>query len=260
MKRDRILRAGSLFFLALTVLLYFRAPVPPGSDETVRMMIRSALPRLSGSAAILLAIIGERFRLTRRPAVFDLAVLLPALLVVLDNLPWYALLFEGNRVGERSLLGWIVLESLAVGLFEELVFRGMFLPFALRRYARNRKTLFLTVLVSSAVFGLVHLFNLIEGAGIGPTLMQVGYSTLIGGMCAIVLIRTGNLIHCVLLHALFDFGGILPLALTDDAPENPVTVVVKVAIAVCVGVWMILLLLRTPPETIRIVPGEEKDK
>jgi hypothetical protein len=37
----------------------------------------------------------------------------------------------------------------------------------------------------------------------------VGYSFLIGGMLGTVLIKTENLWVCVILHALFDFGGLI---------------------------------------------------
>lgn len=257
MTRNRILHIGCLIFFVLTALLYILFPESKAGDQA-QQLIRAALPRLTGSAAILLAVAGERLRLFRRPVVRDLAVLLPALLVALDNLPWYALFCEGNRVERWDLVGWIALESLAVGLLEEITFRGLVLPLAWRRYAKTRRSLFLTVLIGSAAFGLIHLANLLEGAGLLPTLLQVGYSTLIGGMCAIVLLRTGNLIWCILLHAIFDFGGALPLALANGAPENALTVAVKVAIALGVGAWMIVLLLRTEPKTGRAFFGESK--
>ena len=39
--------------------------------------------------------------------------------------------------------------------------------------------------------------------------MQMGYSLLIGGMCAIGYLVTGNFYNAVLLHFIFNIGGLL---------------------------------------------------
>ena len=104
------------------------------------------------------------------------------------------------------------------------------------------------MVVSSAVFGLVHLVNLLEGAGIGPTVLQVGYSFLIGGMCAIVLLKTGNLIYCVLLHGIYDLGGGLIPTLGRGALWDTPTVILTAVLAVIVTAWLFFVLLRIEPK------------
>jgi len=92
------------------------------------------------------------------------------------------------------------------------------------------------------------LVNLLEGAGFGATVLQVGYSFLIGGMCSIVLLKTGNLLYCILLHGIYDFGGgLIPTLGSGELWDTP-TVVLTVILSVIVIVWMLLLLWRVTPE------------
>ena len=39
--------------------------------------------------------------------------------------------------------------------------------------------------------------------------MQIGYSLLIGGMCSIAFLKTGNFYNAILLHFVFNIGGML---------------------------------------------------
>ena len=106
----------------------------------------------------------------------------------------------------------------------------------------------MTALISSALFGLIHLANLLEGAGVVETLMQVGYSFLIGGMCSIVLLKTRNILPCILLHTIFDFCGSLIPTLGSGEIWNPPTILFTAVLAVAVSVWMIYLLCGVKPE------------
>ena len=59
---------------------------------------------------------------------------------------------------------------------------------------------------SSVIFGIVHLSNIFV-ASPGAVLLQMGYSALIGGLCCMVLLETGNIWLCVIIHALYNFAG-----------------------------------------------------
>ena len=76
--------------------------------------------------------------------------------------------------------------------------------------------------------------------------MQVGYSFLIGGMCTIVLLKTGNLIYSILLHAVYDLGGNL-LQIGGGARWDTVTVILTVLIGLVVSAVMIAVLLKIDP-------------
>lgn len=105
-------------------------------------------------------------------------------------------LAAGLRIESWSSFMFLVVMELVVGFSEELVFRGLILR-ALLPTGMTR-----AVLVSSALFGLVHLGNIVYGASVAVTLFQVvGVFAFGVGMAAIVL-RTGALWPAMLIHAL----------------------------------------------------------
>ena len=73
--------------------------------------------------------------------------------------------------------------------------------------------------------------------GILDVLLQVGYTFLIGGMFAVMMLKTNNVWLCVIIHALFDFGGLLAFEIADGNPwENPVFWILTIACGIlCVG-------------------------
>ena len=85
---------------------------------------------------------------------------------------------------------------LCVGFLEELIFRG-FLFEALRK-----KNLKIAVIVSSLTFGAGHIINLFNGSGmsLNRVLVQIVMAILIGFLFAIVYLRSGSLIPCILSH------------------------------------------------------------
>ena len=106
---------------------------------------------------------------------------------------------------------------------------------------------FLALILSSAVFAVVHLVNLFMGAGLGATVLQIGYSFLIGGMCSVVLMKTGSIWHCVLLHAVYNFcGGVVPTLGGGDWWDTP-TVILTVVLSVLVTAYVVVMLFRMDP-------------
>ena len=245
--RDKICRAlvalGGLAFLLFWIL----DPIF-STDETEQRLIRSVISHLLGSWVFVALLLFLRYRVWNRPPLASLAVLVPALLVVVNNLPLLAMINGQARLERWDLLLLFALDSLLIGVFEEFAFRGTLFLVILEKHRANSKQIFMTSLISSAAFGLVHFANMLEGQGIVPTLMQVGYSFLIGGMCAIVLLKTGNLLFSILLHGIFDFcGGLMP-TLGDGTWWDTPTIIFTAVLAVAVSVWMLIVLIRIKPE------------
>ena len=192
-KRDLIFRIGALVAAFAFLMVWVLEPIF-SMDETAQMLCRSVVFRGLGSLVFLFVLLYLGFRVLHKPQLADLAVMLPSLAVAVNNFPILGFL-NGTVWTERQDLVWLfALDCLMIGAFEELAFRGVFLPVLLEKRRGSKKQILWTVIGSSAVFGLIHLVNLLEGAGIGATVLQVGYSFLIGGMCAIVLMKTGNLL------------------------------------------------------------------
>ena len=244
-KRDLISRIGALVAAFAFLMIWVLEPIF-SADETAQMLYRSVVFRGLGSLVFLFVLLYLGFRVLHKPRLADLAVVLPSLAVAVNNFPILGFL-NGTVWTERQGLVWLfALDCLMIGAFEELAFRGVFLPVLLEKRRGSKKQILWTVIGSSAVFGLIHLVNLLEGAGIGATVLQVGYSFLIGGMCAIVLMKTGNLLYCILLHGIYDFGGRWMTVGGGSLWDTP-TVVITVVLAVMVTAWMVWVFLRIQP-------------
>lgn len=250
MARDWICRIGAIAAAAVFVVFWIVDPVF-SSDPTAQTLWKSLISRLLGSVVFVFVLLYLRYRVWQKPRRGSLGAVLPALAVVVNNLPILALATGSARVEQTDLVWLFALDSLFIGVFEELAFRGVLFPVLLERHWDTKRGIVLTTVLSSAVFGLIHLVNLAEGAGFGPTILQVGYSFLIGGMCAIVLLRTGNLLFCILLHAVYDFcGGLLPTLGSGSWWDTP-TVIFTAVLAVAVTAWMLILLFHTEPKDVR---------
>ena len=139
----------------------------------------------------------------------SLLLVIPALLVAVNNLPIISLITGRCFVTESAL--WVALfavEHIAVAAFEEIAFRGVLFPYYLKK-CKSRLQVFICIAATSCVFGLYHLFNLVSGAGFGAVIRQVGYSALIGAMCATCMLITGDILVPIVLHAVYNFCGML---------------------------------------------------
>jgi membrane protease YdiL (CAAX protease family) len=172
------------------------------------------------------------------------AVLIPCLLVVINNFPIIALAIGDVNMVREDMLGLFVLDCLLIGVFEEVAFRGTIFLALLERRRASTKQIFWTTALSSAIFGLIHLANLLEGANPGATLLQVGYSFLIGGMCAICMLTTGTVWLPIFIHALYDFNGYLVPRLGEGVIWTPTTIALTAVVGVLVAAYTVILLIK----------------
>ena len=237
-----------LVCLPLLIYLEYGKPVLT-ADPVLAPLWQMTLTRTLGAIVFFALLWSEGYHVLnplQRPFGRALLFCLPAFLVVTNNLPIVALLTgDAYMVHHAPVYGVaFALRCLAIGLFEEAAFRGVILLMFARRRHTTRRGLLVAILLSSAVFGLIHLVNLFVGASPGDVFRQIGYSFLIGAMCAVVLFETRNLWLCVLLHALFDFCGHLVPTLGAGTWWDTPTVVVTVILAVATTVYMILKFAR----------------
>jgi len=92
---------------------------------------------------------------------------------------------------------------LFVGVFEELLTRGVLLVGLRRRLPE-----FGVWIASCVLFGLLHFLNVLAGAEVGATVVQVVFAASFGSTLYLARRLTGNLLAPVLLHAFWDFGSI----------------------------------------------------
>ncbi len=247
MKRDRFWRiCANVSAVGFVIYLAFSPKL--SEDALVQRLAQGTVYRAFGSAVFLSTLFYLGYRVFGRFRTGAWKVFLPALMISVNNLPILALAGGTARVTKPEWIWLFALECFLIGLFEELTFRGVLFPMLLEKRRSSTREIFWVTALSSALFGLIHLINLLEGAGMGATILQVGYSFLIGGMCAIVLLKTGNLLLCILLHTVYDFcGGLIPTLGTGKLWDTP-TVIVTAVLAVLVTAYMVWTLLHIRPE------------
>jgi len=105
---------------------------------------------------------------------------------------------------DAGWLGLSVPHMFAIGFFEEALTRGLVLYLLLTAWKSRPNGVVEAVFVSSILFGLAHLLNVLAGAPLYATLVQVGYATGFGVGFAALLLRTNTIWIGIVLHALVD--------------------------------------------------------
>ncbi|HQR70152.1 MAG TPA: CPBP family intramembrane metalloprotease [Burkholderiaceae bacterium] len=100
----------------------------------------------------------------------------------------------------RTLL-FVIMNTMLVGLSEEWMFRGV-----LFQGLRSRLALWPAILLTSALFGAVHVMNVVTTGQLGEAVVQAVAAFMSGMVMIALLIRTGSIWVPIVYHALWDFG------------------------------------------------------
>ncbi len=243
--RSRI-EIGVILLLCVGCVLLEWCKLSLLADEFRNRMLVKILSQGCGAAAAILLMRRLDIRLFGR--VENLIYLLPCLLVAVDNFQWCALLGDKMQLVRKEFLDFFLffVYCMSVGLFEELIFRGIFFSLLASRFENNEKGLWLTYLFSSVIFGVAHLFN---GLSLG-SLLQVGYTILTGGLFAFCLLKTKNLLCCAGVHGLYNFCGLLYANeyLGNGVVFDVGTVVTMLIVSVSVGLFVLYKVWKYPSE------------
>lgn len=245
----------TLMLLASAVLLVLELfPITYSDDATLNSLYKVIATRAVGSLVFIplsLYMGYNIFGLTNRNRRSVLLCTIVPLAVVVNNLPIIGLISgEAYLTNPTYYIAIFALETFLIGLFEEFAFRGVLLPYVLEKRRLTKKSIIFATVISSAAFGAIHLFNLFAGAGVGSVILQVGYSFLIGGMCAIVLLYTRCIWICVILHGVYDFCGYLVPTLGDGVIWDTATVTITAILGVFALIFMLIWLLKIDPERV----------
>ena len=106
-------------------------------------------------------------------------------------------LWNGININNSySEIIFYILNMVNVGFIEEIIFRG----FLFKMMAKdNVKT---AIIVSAITFGIGHFINLLNGAELISTLLQVCYAISIGYLFVIIFYKSKSLIPCIITHCL----------------------------------------------------------
>ena len=135
--------------------------------------------------------LGNYFGLTTFPNAKKYLYFIPLLLIISVNL-WNGINIENTP----SEIIFYIISMVGVGFLEEIIFRGFLFKMM------EKDNLNTAIIVSSVTFGIGHIINLLNGAEILPTLMQIMYATAGGYLFVTLFYKSKSLWQCIITHIL----------------------------------------------------------
>ena len=153
-------------------------------------------------------------------------------------------------LGMAAALGWILV-SIFVAIGEEGVFRGL-----LWRALEDRGVL-TTSLLTSVLFGTVHLVGLFTPLPWQIVASQAVFAAGVGMMFAAVRLVSGSLLAPIFLHALFDAGAIVAAGGVQEMFSDTMSVGRLLVPGIAFFVWGLIcvLVIRRRRRTTRAMPS-----
>ena len=145
-------------------------------------------------ALIILMIILKRtsyYGLTKVTNLKKYLYFIPLFLIISVNL-WNGV----NINNSTSEIIFYILTMINVGFIEEIIFRGFLFKMMAKDNVKR------AIIVSAITFGIGHIVNLLNGADLIPTLMQIFYAISIGYLFVIIFYKSKSLIPCIITHCL----------------------------------------------------------
>lgn len=99
----------------------------------------------------------------------------------------------------------LLLGCLMVGFAEEYLFRGLLQSLFIKKYRSRENGIFISILITSVIFGGFHLLNLVKNDNVGQVLTQVVFAMLIGVFFGVLVIKTNKLIPVAITHGMINF-------------------------------------------------------
>ena len=132
--------------------------------------------------------------------------LIPFIIIILTSV--IMLVTTGDFSSRTSLIFTIFIMTIFVGFSEELMFRGILLNVLL-----EKRTAKFAILFSSALFALLHSVNVLGGASLIATIIQLFATFLFGLVFSCLAVLMKNIIPLMIYHCLWDFS-LLPQSIT----------------------------------------------
>ncbi|HEY6567566.1 MAG TPA: type II CAAX endopeptidase family protein [Actinomycetota bacterium] len=151
---------------------------------------------------------------------------------------------------DSSLVVWLLIGTLLVGVSEEVLTRGLMLT-AFRGGMGEVGAWFWT----SVMFGLLHSLNILEGQAVGPTIQQIVFAFAFGSVLYASRRATGTLLVPIVLHGLWDFTSFITNLGNADAVEKVQAASVQTLVA---EIAVIVFIVAAVKHTIFRSPGSEQ--
>ena len=184
--------------------------------EDIRTLIINGVLSLLIVLVIILNKLGEYFGLTNIPKPKKYLYFIPLVILMIVNL-----IGGINIQNTASEIVIYMLSMVLIGFLEEIIFRG----FLFQMMAKD--SIKAAVIVTSITFGIGHIINLLNGAELVPTLLQICYAVATGYLFAVILVKSKSLWPQIITHSVVN-------ALSIFNTENFVTAYISPVILIIV--------------------------
>ncbi len=221
-----------LLLCAITAVLEV-VDIQYSKDALYDRFIAKIVQQSCGAVAGILILQRLDIKLFKKPQ--NLLYLIPCFIIAIDNFQFFAYFNGKMGLVNTKPIAFILFFGycMSIGLFEEVVFRGIIFSIIAGYCTKDRKGFLKTYVISSVLFGFAHLFN--------GSILQVGYTILTGGLFAFCLIKTKNILCCALVHGVYNFCGLLfdKQGLGSGVVFDIGTIITMAIISVAVGLFVL---------------------
>ncbi len=183
-------------FCILLIILYILINMYCVQNFGVTSYISTIINTIFSIGLITLIILLKRtsyYGLTKAINKKECLYFIPLILIVSVNL-WGGI----NINNSKTEILFHILTMINIGFIEEIIFRGFLFKMM------EKDNLKSAIIVSSVTFGIGHIVNLLNGADIIPTLLQICSAISIGYLFVVIFHHSKSLIPCIITHSLIN--------------------------------------------------------
>jgi membrane protease YdiL (CAAX protease family) len=245
---------SALLFLGVALI---GTPIGNQIEQTFKLPLNSGI-LIQQLFLVLISALAITFFGGWRKAGFFKPVQFRTLLMALPPLaaPILLLFISGISVVDPVQILMLIVFTALIGIAEEGLCRGVILGAFLPRGPVQ------AAVISSLIFGSMHLIQMFYGMDLSTALLYVIYAALIGFGFAAPYIRGGGAIWpLVLVHGLYDFLGKMGHGWGAQAqPTSPTEIVIRLSVAVLVGIYGFWLLRQKQSvrQPVQPIPGGDQ--
>jgi membrane protease YdiL (CAAX protease family) len=187
----------------------------------------------------------------------------PLLVFTILNLSDFLEGIQTVDTAKPLLILFNLLAALSTGWIEQILGRGIVLVPLLYKWGRTRAGIYLAVLVSGVIFGILHLMNFLAGRlPLINTLTQIIFAVFFGIIFAACMLRNRTIWPMIFLHAAVDWGANLEEISvggglhTTVAPLTAGNALVTILITLPLALYGLFILRKVTPAEVLPSPPE----
>jgi len=124
-----------------------------------------------------------------------------------------------------------ILSMCFVGILEEIIFRGFLFK------GMCKSNVKMAIIVSSLTFGMGHIVNLLLGAPVIDTVLQLIYASAIGFCFTVIFYVSGSIYPCIISHIVVNTTSVF--AITPDTGKHIMITAIQTILSVGYGGYLL---------------------